>query len=155
MNENLLIKYFEVAFMIFDLEKYAITINKFNLGFPMCLIFQLINFNFQISFRFIAKLSRKYRVPKYCQSPYTYNLPLSTSCTPEVHVLQQLNTSLSPKAHSLHQNSLLVPILWFWRNIQNVCVSTIVVSYRIVSGTLKSSVLNLFILPSTQIPGNH
>ena len=41
MNENLLIKYFEVVFMIFDLEKYAITINKFNLGFPMCL-----NFNF-------------------------------------------------------------------------------------------------------------
>ena len=40
MNENL-IKYFKVAFMIFDLEKYAITINKFNLGFPMCL-----NFNF-------------------------------------------------------------------------------------------------------------
>ena len=59
------------------------------------------------------------------------------------------DTSQSPKAHSLHEESLLVMyVLWVWTHVW-WHVFIFMVSYRVVSLPWKSSVLCLFIPPSS------
>lgn len=66
---------------------------------------KLIDFIFQSSLRFIAKLNRKYST---CASAPTQAQPLSTSTSfiSVVHLLHSMNQHIIIKVHSLHQGSL-------------------------------------------------
>lgn len=85
---------------------------------------------FYISFRFIAKSCRKYRVPLYSLHPHT---TVSLACQhvphrsgPLLELMNCIDITLSSRIHSLHQGSLLVLYIpWFWTNVWQVAPITV------------------------------
>lgn len=115
------------------------------------LFINLINLIFWgTNFRFIAKLSGKYKVPTYPLSSYMHLL-LHCGHLPTMWYI--VSTDEPPRTHHCHRGSLMVLfILWVWINLKHV--STII-GCRIVSLAFEFSVLYLFISHCSLAPGNH
>lgn len=102
------------------------------------------------NFRFIAKLSGKYKVPTYPLSSYMH---LLLHCGHPPTMWYIVSTDEPPRTHHCHRGSLMVLfILWVWINLKHV--STII-GCRIVSLAFEFSVLYLFISHCSLAPGNH
>lgn len=105
--------------------------------------FKSIDFIFQSSYRFIAKLKGKYWDFPDASYPHTllasliFNFP-QQCCNWWTYIVTFVDTSVPPKVYLLHSSCLLVSyILWVWSN-EWWHIATIMVSRRIVSLPLKT-----------------
>lgn len=103
----------------------------------------------QSSFRFTAKLGRKYRVPIcfiLCPPQFPLLMSCIHSCDTFVIIDDPVLILSLTKNYSLQQDSLCCTVLWDLTNAYHV--STIMSSYRVVSLPPKSTVFYPFILPT-------